>query len=269
MQAKINQLAIKCWYPPKAGCMKSRPGMGGKKVYAKEVLQQAEQTTFIDRNGKSRRLTILPPLSEKETSNLESILGCSLPDEMRDLLSYSRGFEGILDAVDFSGNLPFEFELFPHGLSIAADECGNFWVIDLTSGGASDTTVFYVCHDPAVIAFQSGSIAQFIKEVLRQGNQPWNSQLTSVQEETVMNIWKNNPYVIERKDALKSDGDLSKFAESLDESFEFADLRNATLGKGFSWGRYGAETVCKRFGETRIFACQRRELSWFQKLFGV
>lgn len=84
-----------------------------------------------------------------------------------------------------------------------------------------------------------------------------------------MNICKGNPCVIERKDAINSDGELSKFAESLDEIFEFVDLRYATLGKGFSWGRYGAETVCKRFGETRIFGCQRRALSWLQKLFGV
>lgn len=78
----------------------------------------------------------------------------------------------MLETVDSSGDLPFEFKLFPHGLPIAGDECGSFWVVDLTGGGESDTSVFYVCHDPTVIALQSGSIAHFIKEVLRREISP-------------------------------------------------------------------------------------------------
>jgi len=55
-----------------------------------------------------------------------------------------------------------------------------------------------------------------------------------------------------------SDADLKTFAETLDESWHLIDLRSPKIGDGFSWGRYGAATVNKRFGEKRIFAYQKK-----------
>jgi hypothetical protein len=65
-----------------------------------------------------------------------------------------------------------------------------------------------------------------------------------------MNIWKNNPSMITHEQALYSeDADINEFAKSLDENYLFIDLRNAQIGDGFSWGRYGPKTVNKRFGQ--------------------
>jgi hypothetical protein len=56
------------------------------------------------------------------------------------------------------------------------------------------------------------------------------------------------------------DHELKVFAESLDETWEFIDLRAPKLGDGYSWGRYGAKTANKRYGDKRIFACQKKTL---------
>jgi hypothetical protein len=50
----------------------------------------------------------------------------------------------VLERVDFSGRTVdgFEFpEIFPHGLSIAADGFGNSWVLDLAPGAVEAAPV--------------------------------------------------------------------------------------------------------------------------------
>ena len=70
------------------------------------------------------------------------------------------------------------------------------------------------------------------------------------------------------EDCLASeDSELRKFTELLDPSWQIVDLRNAKVGDGFSWGRYGPKTANKRFGERQIFAYQRR--GWRQRLVGA
>ena len=84
---------------------------------------------------------------------------------------------------------------------------------------------------------------------------PHRSLIDDVHEELLMNIWKNNPGIMTHAQCLNSeDADIKEFAKSLDENYLFIDLRNAQIGDGFSWGRYGPKTVNRRLGEKRIFA---------------
>jgi hypothetical protein len=243
-----------------------------------DILKQAEGTVFVDRRGKRRPLNLYPPLANSELQELEAKCGFTYPSELRDLLLYSRGFE-VLDPdspvdspVDFSSETPFAFrmdEVFPHGMPIVCDHSGNHWVIDLLGDTSEDTTVFYGCHDPPVIVYQARSIGMFIREMLRLGNNPWRSDISEVHDEHVYKIWEHNRGTLTHADSLNGDADLRAFAESLDHTYQFVDLRQAFVGDGFSWGRYGAETVCKRFGTKRIFAYQTRKLNWFQRIIGV
>ena len=50
---------------------------------------------------------------------------------------------------------------------------------------------------------------------------------------------------------------MRAFAAELDERFELADMRNAPVGMGFSWGRYGRRSELRRFERERIFAVGR------------
>jgi hypothetical protein len=152
-------------------------------------------------------------------------------------------------------------EIFPHAVTLAADGFGNFWVVDLTSESRAWAPIFYACHDPPVIVFQTDSLLDFVKEAIRFGNKPWKSEIDDVHEGLSTRIWRENPNVLSFDDCVHSgDPDLHTFAESLDQTWEFIDLRNPILGEGFAWGRYGAKTANRRFREKRVFACKKKSL---------
>jgi len=234
---------------------------------AVEILEQAKGTTFKNAQGKSWSLSLQPPGTDAHINELEASLGLPLPSELRELILYCRGFEGTLATVNFIGTLEYEFDLIPHGLPIADDGSGNFWVIALTTDFPDSTPVFLASHDPAVLVYQAESVGQFITEALKLCNPPLESEIERVHEHCAMQIWKDNPGILTRQESLLGDADLGAFAESLDDSYLFFDMRHAKIGDGFSWGRYGATTETKRFGEKKIFAYQKRELTWLQKLF--
>jgi len=239
---------------------------------AVDVLREAAGMRLVDEDGNVETLTLLPGLTEEELKGVEAGLPCALPAEAREVLTFCRGFEGgPLESVDFSGQQLAGFgleEVFPCGVPIAHDGFGNYWVVDVVSTSKSWGPIFFACHDAPVIVFQTDRMEHFIKEVIRMSNEPWESEIDDVHEKYHDRISRDNPGVMTHEDCLKSrDADLRAFAESLDETFLFVDLRNAKVGDGFSWGRYGPATVNKRFGEERIFAYQIRE-RWWRRLFG-
>src|SRR5215471_6536715 len=72
-------------------------------------------------------------------------------------------------------------------------------------------------------------------------------------------IWGKNPGVISYDQCLHSPEDgLAAFARELGPTFLFIDLRNAEIGSGFSWGRFGADTVVRRFGAQPIFGYEKK-----------
>ncbi len=245
-----------------------------------EIVKQGKDTAFIDKNGGRSTLKLLPPVNEADIGRMESEIGCKLPNEMRDLMQYCSGFElpeyqfhgsgAFLQLVVFAGPDIFSSEdIFPHGFAVGSDDRGNFWVIDLRTDIPEDSAVFYACHDPPVIMFQAHTLGEFIEQVLALSDPSVEGALNQVHDEYSKRVWTTNPGVLTRQEALAADAEMVAFAESLDDSYLFVDLRNASLGQGFSWGRYGADTVIKRAAEKRIFAYQKKELNWFQKLFGV
>lgn len=244
-----------------------------------DAVKQAEGMRLQDRKGSVAELTLLPPLTDEEMRQLESGIPCPLPEEARELFSYCRGFKGAFggdvvtldyEGVVFSGFEEGQYieELFPHPVFIAADQCGNSWAVDLTGDANSWGPIFYICHDPPVVVFQTESLAHFISELLRLGTPPWQSEIQEVYDEYSSRIWADNPGVMTQEQCLGSgDAGLEAFARSLDETFLFVDLRRPALGDGFSWGRYGAypETL-RRHGEERIFAYQIRRQSLWERL---
>ena len=139
-----------------------------------DVIKQAEGSRLEDEDGHIEELRLLPPLTPDEFGQLEARIPCPLPSEVRDLLEYCRGFDGVLESIDFSGLLP-EFgmeEIFPHGVPIAHDGFGNYWVVDLHAHSATWGPIFFACHDAPVIVFQTNSLAHFISEVIKLGYPP-------------------------------------------------------------------------------------------------
>ncbi len=215
-------------------------------------------------------LKLLPPLSEEELQKLQASLPCPIPAEAEELFRYCRGFDGILESLDFSG-LSNGFgleEIFPHPIPIAHDGFGNYWIVDLTKESTTWGPIYFACHDAPVIVFQTNNLAHFISEVLRLGSPPWKSEIDEVHERHMSRIWKENLGMMSHEQCLQSgDNDLIEFAKTLGPSFLYIDLRNAQTGDGFSWGRYGPRTVNRRYGEKPIFAYEVRP-RFLQRLFG-
>jgi hypothetical protein len=219
-------------------------------------------------DGKNLGLELLPPLTDDEFRRLEKQIPCPIPEEARELFRYARGFSvhnpllhgahREFSVIDLSG-LDAEFgleQVFPHALSIADDGCGNSWVIDLTSDAKSWGPFFYACHDAPVVVYQADGLADFIEHAVRPASR---SEMEAVHEELATRIWLENPGALTFEECADSkDEDMKAFAQALDASYQFIDLRTPKLGDGFSWGRYGPWTVNKRFGEKRLFAYQKK-----------
>jgi hypothetical protein len=223
-----------------------------------EIIQRAAGTKFKTEDGDIEEFKLLPPLTLDELRELELQVPCPIPEEARELLLYCRGFEGVLESIDFSGGCGAGFgieEIFPHALPIAHDGFGNYWIIDLINSSTTWGPIFFACHDAPVIVFQTHSLGHFISEVIRFGNPPWKSEIDDVHEKYQWRIWEENPGMMTYEEAAQTrDPDLMDFANSLGDNYLFIDLRDPNVGDGFSWGRYGPRTENKRFQDKRIFA---------------
>lgn len=97
---------------------------------------------------------------------------------------------------------------------------------------------------------------------------PHESLLKTVHDE-LFHVWSDHPGAFTFAEASNGDPVLKEFAASLNEHYHFIDLREPRVGMGFSWGRYGADTLVRRHGEHRLFAYARSaKRSVWARLFG-
>ncbi|MFL5927546.1 MAG: SMI1/KNR4 family protein [Gaiellaceae bacterium] len=188
-------------------------------------------------------LVIAPPATPDELEELEGELAVRFPDELRTLLAHAARIDGGgVGTIDFTGRaMDYEDrDLFPAGLPIAGDGAGNFWVLDLVPAERERATMFFASHDPPVAVRESDGLGSWLERVLRPSPSP--IELAS------------RPPLLDRGAALAADDELRAFAATLDERFVFADLRAATPGRGFEWGRYGPRTEVRRHGFARLWA---------------
>jgi hypothetical protein len=228
---------------------------------AVELLRAASGRRVVDEDGNESVITLLPPLSADELATLERRIPCALPPDARELLSFARSFDGgPLESLDFAGDgEPMMEEAFPCALPIAHDGFGNYWVVDLVSDSSAWGPIFFLCHDPAVVIYQCADVATFIADVLRMAEPPYAGPIDDVHERHATEMWRTNTGAVARDEAVRSSEPVVRdFAEQLTSDYFIVDLRNARTGDGFSWGRFGPQTVVCRAGEARIFAYQSR-----------
>lgn len=259
-----------------------------------EILADLEGLEFPGKDGKHNHVQLLPALSAAELAKFAGTLPCALPGEIEDLLKHTRGLKFVRQAPDRarreskdvpapvigwtvditgeSGGGQALDEIMPGGLSIASDECGNSWTVDLTAQSKQWGPLFYLCHDPPVVVYQCDTLADFLQQIKEELNFPGKSELHQMTSELDMQVWQNNPGALSRLECLDSpDSQLRAFAEELDDSYFVCDLRNARLGQGFSWGRFGAESPLRRYQSERLFAYGQAppdKRPWWQRLFG-
>jgi hypothetical protein len=222
-----------------------------------EAIRHAQATRLVDEDGAEVELELAPGLAPTEIDELGAEVGVPLSGELRTLLTSTAGIDGgPLELIDFTGRslsvgAP---ETFPDGLPIAGDGFGNFWIVDLAPREIQTAPVFFLCHDPPVILYQSPDVGDFLHEVFRMLVPPHASAVDDVHEDRLFNVWRTNPGTLDQVAALGGDEQLRTFATELGERFTFVDLRSSPVGMGFSWGRYGPRTELRRHGHERLFA---------------
>jgi cell wall assembly regulator SMI1 len=235
------------------------------------IIKNAQAKALTNEDGETVEIGLLPGLDEDAVALFESSLPCALSEEIRELLHFCRGFEGVgVDQVDFTGqNMMFGDEvIFPHAVPIASDGYGNFWVVDLSPDATEFGPIWFACHDAPVILYQSPQLSDFLSELFKMCEAPYKSLVDEVHNDRIHDVWRTNPNVLAYQDCQdSSDSILREFSDSLDPSFGIIDLRTATVGDGFSWGRYGPKTVVKRHGNLPVFAYQRKK-KFLGRLFG-
>lgn len=227
------------------------------------IIESALQQDLVDDDQKPVCVRLLPGLSKAELDELTRSLPVPPAADIRELLEFCSGIEGTLEQIDFSGRTlrdGFGAELLPHGLPIAHDGFGNYWVVDLEPGITDWGPIYFCCHDAPVMLLQSATVMHFVSEVFKMYMPPHTSLVDDVYEDRLFDVWRKDPGVIAHASAIASpDRDIQAFAASLESDFEIIDLRDAPVGMGFSWGRYGPRTEVKRFGAMAIFAYRRPE----------
>ena len=108
----------------------------------------------------------------------------------------------------------------------------------------------------------------FLKELFKLSEPPFASLVDDVHEDRLFDVWRANPGVKSYEECIGSgDDDLKTFAEELGPKFRVVDMRKPEIGFGFSWGRYGPNTVVRRYGMKPIFAYEQRR-GFLSRLFG-
>lgn len=219
-------------------------------------IRSAQARDLVDEDGDRVELALAPGLSADAIDALAGELGVPLPADLRALLGFAGAVAGPLDAIDFTGRA-FDVELaelLPHGLPVAGDGYGNFWALDLGPAADVPAPVFFHCHDPPLLLYQSPDIAHFLREAFRLLEPPHASLVDDVHEDRLHRVWRDAPGVIGHAAALVGDVELRAFADGLDERWQFADLREPAIGMGFAWGRHGPLTELRRHGHVPLFA---------------
>lgn len=208
---------------------------------AAELLRSMDGREWVDEDGYATRLELLPALTDAEIDALAAAWGVPIPRDARKVLRVTRGIApSPLESVEFSGEMAGEVagevpdELFPHGMPIAHDGYGNYWVADLRPGSDAFGPVFFVCHDPAVIVYQCADVAEFLDGLLVMTEAPHTGPLHFVHEQAAAEIWGGKEVAVQREVALASDDEvLRAFAETLPPDASVADMRAPRTGDGF------------------------------------
>jgi hypothetical protein len=236
------------------------------------TFRELDGLVLVDEDGNEETLELLPPATAEEVAVLEASLPAPLPIEIREALEVSKGFaNGPLESLSLLDDGGFGMEdVFPHAHAIGHDGFGNYWVIDLLPDQEAWGPVFFACHDPPVIAYQSDTVSHFVREVVALWQPGPRSPVDVVHEDVTMDIWRSNSGIFDQAMARDSDDPvLVEFADGLPAEAVFADLRAGKVGDGFSWGRFGPRDEWTRCGTERLWAIvppQRRGL--LARIFG-
>lgn len=234
----------------------------------KETLQSILSNRYTTEDEEDYKVVLLPGMSPEEIESFKSRMpDKALPKDIEELLTFSRGFEFFgLDEIRFDAYEVFGFEsVFPRSVQLAGDGFGNFWILDIDSKGIW-RSVYYVCHDPAVIVKHSENLSDFIKHVDEFGKQGRLSHLDIIHEKIAGEIWTQKVGIMQKN---QKEYDLSHLYGKLPETFLIGDLSDQPVKAGFPWALSGPNTKIVRVSDEPIWAVEKKVKQGFlSRLFG-
>ena len=237
-----------------------------------ENLKSILSEKYVTEDEDSYKVKLMPGLSDEELISFSSRLPLEkIPEEIKELLKFSRGFEFLpLQEITFDAIGQFGMEnIFPHSVQLTGDGFGNFWILDISSQGDWGA-VFYVCHDPAVIIKQAHDLGEFIRQIDDFGKKGKDSYIDIVHEKTTKDVWNNSKF-ISIEDAQKSANEtVRNFSFNLPKSFFIADISDDFNRVGFAWGKFGPGIDnAVRYKDAHIWAFnQKTKKSFLSRIFG-
>lgn len=214
-------------------------------------------------------MTLKPGVAREEIAEFQKQLPGPLPDDIRELLVYSAGFDlASVGSVNFTGTTDFQFtKALPFAVTLLGDGSGNFWVVDVNGKSGAWGAIFFVSHDPPVLVVQAPELGTFLSQILDPSHNSPKNALNHVRKVSAMRIWKDDPWLISVRDARNvQDPVVSNFAEQLPENFRLADLRPREVGSGFSWGLAGPNAEVRRDEADLLFGVEQKTPSFLKRV---
>ena len=234
---------------------------------AKGQLEAILTNKYESEDGDMYQVEVMEGMSTEEIYNFRQKLPSqNLPNDIEELLRFSKGFEFYgLEEVQFDTFNYFGFvELFPRSIQLAGDGFGNFWILDIDLKG-NWNSVYFVCHDPAVVVKQAENLSQFISQVDEYGSKGGESTLGLVHDKVVFDIWNSKVGIMEKNEKIY---DYDSMDVELPETFLVADLVHQPIMKGFSWGKWGPNPKIVRLSDDPIWAVEKTvKQGWLSRIF--
>ena len=235
----------------------------------KQRLESILKNEYESEDGDLYKVELLDGMTSEEIVNYKKQLPNNhLPNDIEELLKFSKGFEFYgLEEIRFDAYAHFGFEeMFPNSIQLAGDGFGNFWILDLDTKG-NWNSVYFVCHDPAVVVKQAENLSQFLEQVDEFGKKGNISTLDIIHEKIAFDIWSDKNGIMENNDNEYDFFNNKKI--DFPEMFLIADLKNKPIKTGFPWAKSGANTKIIRPTDEPIWIIEKKvKQSFLSRLFG-
>ncbi|MGQ2984515.1 SMI1/KNR4 family protein [Flavobacterium sp.] len=223
---------------------------------AKQRLESILGNQYESEDGDLYEVELMGGMDDDEMVNFKRQLPNNfLPDEIEQLLRFSRGFEFYgLEEIRFDAYGTFGIDgLFPRSIELAGDGFGNFWILDIDSLGVWNS-VYYVCNDPAVIVKHSENLGDFIKHIDEFGKKGNASHLDKIHEKVVFEIWDGDLGISE---PYKKDYDFTSVT-GFPEMYIVADLINKPVNAGFPWAKQNKNPKIVRPSDAPLWIIEKK-----------
>ena len=219
----------------------------------------------LEYTDEDETLTLYSGLDVDAIHRLESQLPAPLQNDILELLTNFSGFCLSMD-VSFTEYNTWEYShLLPHVMVLAADGCGNNWVIEVNPSSGQWKHVWYGCHDPCELKYQCETLGEFIDGVLDLSRfEKCQAGYRSVLDRPRSQVEKRFPTAAKLRNSA-IDETTRSFVNGLNDNDIVVDLRNPQVGDAFNVWAIASNQTIKRHGQELLFAYRPKQTIW-QKL---